>query len=74
MDESLVISTLSGPIRSVYMKGVRDPMYIRSALLQWIEKIARPEKEYELRRITEQRYRELKEKYEKEILKIELES
>lgn len=77
----VILATPSGPIMSVVFKGVSDPMYVRSLVLHWTEKIKeaqrikeklrRLEEEYEFGKIPEHKYIELRENYEKELSEIE---
>ncbi len=78
---NIIFATPSGPLTSVVMEGVSDPLRVRTIVLDWIKKAKESEKikkkledlekEYELGRVDEKKYKELKEKYEKELSALE---
>jgi len=79
MNYGNVIISTPGRAGAVTMVGVSDPMRVRQVLLDAVdrrkkvkeieERIREIEHEHELGRITEEKYRELKSKYEEELKK-----
>jgi len=75
----VIISTPGQYAGSVIMKGVSDPMHIRTMVEDILrksrerarieEKLRELEKEYEFGRISEEKYQELRKKYEEELKK-----
>ena len=77
----VLLATPSGPITSLVMYGVHDPLHVRTVVLEWVKKAQEAQRikrkleklveEYEFGRISETKYKELKEKYEKELSALE---